>query len=146
MFAVWPNFVDSAYAHEGSAAAGNLSSMMHRTCDSRISCGRPGASCDRSDEIGVTLALQGGKRRDLAFVRLVTEQSQAQRPLSLDGLPLLNHLWLDRGVATVEAAALSRKPAPDLPARLFAEGELVRLGAPRAAFHCLVCNNVDLSR
>ena len=46
----------------------------------------------------------------------------------------------------MEAAALSRKPAPDLPARLFAEGELVRHGAPRAAFHCLVCNNVDLSR
>ena len=79
--------------------------------------GRPAPSYDRSNESGVTLVLPGGKA-SLAFARLVAEESQAQRPLSLDDLLLLNHLWLDRRLATAEAAALVQKPEGEARTRL----------------------------
>ena len=47
----------------------------------------------------MVLVLPGGKA-NLAFARLVAEESQAQRPLGLDDLLLLNHLWLDRRLTT----------------------------------------------
>jgi len=82
--------------------------------------GRPAPSYARSNETGVVLVLPGGKA-NLAFARLVAEESQAQRPLGLDDLLLLNHLWLDRRLTTEEAARLIQKPEAE------ARGHLQRL-------------------
>ena len=79
--------------------------------------GRPAPSYARSNETGVVLELPGGKA-NLAFARLVTEESQAQRPLGLDDLLLLNHLWLDRRLTTEEAARLIQKPEAEARGRL----------------------------
>ncbi|GIW94563.1 MAG: ATPase AAA [Pirellulaceae bacterium] len=79
--------------------------------------GRPPPSYDRSNESGVVLVLPGGKA-NLDFVRLVIEESQAQRPLCLDELLLLNHLWLERQILTTEAARLIQKPEAEARSRL----------------------------
>lgn len=79
--------------------------------------GRPAPSYGRSNETGVVLVLPGGKA-NLAFARLVAEESQADRPLTLDGLLLLNHLWLDRRLTTSEAAALIQRPEGEARGRL----------------------------
>ena len=79
--------------------------------------GRPAPSYARSNETGVVLVLPGG-RANLAFARLVAEESQAQRPLGLDDLLLLNHLWLDRRLTTEEAARLIQKPEAEARGRL----------------------------
>jgi ATP-dependent DNA helicase RecG len=79
--------------------------------------GRPAPSYARSNETGVVLVLPGGKA-NLAFARLVAEESQAQRPLGLDDLLLLNHLWIDRRLATEEAARLIQKPEAEARGRL----------------------------
>lgn len=79
--------------------------------------GRPAPSYDRSDENGVVLVLPGGKA-NLAFARLVAEESQAGRALGLDELLLLNYLWLDRRLPTAEAAAAIQKPEAEARARL----------------------------
>jgi len=86
----------------------------------QLRSGRPAPSYARSNETGVVLVLPGG-RANLAFARLVAEESQAQRPLGLDDLLLLNHLWLDRGLTTEEAARLIQKPEAE------ARGHLQRL-------------------
>ncbi len=79
--------------------------------------GRPAPSYARSNETGVVLVLPGGEA-NLAFARLVAEESQAQRPLGLDDLLLLNHLWLDRRLTTEEAARLIQKPEAEARGRL----------------------------
>jgi ATP-dependent DNA helicase RecG len=79
--------------------------------------GRPAPSYARSNETVVVLVLPGGKA-NLAFARLVAEESQAQRPLGLDDLLLLNHLWLDRRLTTEEAARLIQKPEAEARGRL----------------------------
>jgi ATP-dependent DNA helicase RecG len=79
--------------------------------------GRPAPSYARSNETGVVLVLPGGKA-NLAFARLVAEESQAHRPLGLDDLLLLNHLWLDRRLTTEEAARLIQKPDAEARGRL----------------------------
>ncbi len=79
--------------------------------------GRPAPSYERSNESGVTLVLSGGPA-NLAFARIVAEESQAQRPLSLDDLLLLNHLWLNRRLSTEEAARLIQKPESEARGRL----------------------------
>ena len=79
--------------------------------------GRPAPSYARSNETGVVLVLPGGKA-NLAFARLVAEESQAQRPLGLDDLLLLNHLWIDRRLTTEEAARLVQKPEAEARGRL----------------------------
>jgi ATP-dependent DNA helicase RecG len=79
--------------------------------------GRPAPSYARSNETGVVLVLPGGKA-NLAFARLVAEEGQAQRPLGLDDLLLLNHLWLDRRLTTEEAALLIQKPEAEARGRL----------------------------
>jgi ATP-dependent DNA helicase RecG len=79
--------------------------------------GRPAPSYARSNETGVVLVLPGGKA-NLAFARLVAEESQAQRPLGLDDLLLLNHLWIDRRLTTEEAARLIQKPEGEARGRL----------------------------
>ncbi len=79
--------------------------------------GRPAPSYERSNESGVTLVLPGGQA-NLGFARLVVEESQAERPLGLDDLLLLNHLWLDRRLSTADAARLIQKPEGEARARL----------------------------
>ncbi len=79
--------------------------------------GRPAPSYGRSNESGVVLELPGGKA-NLAFARFVAEESQADRPLALDDLLLLNHLWLDRRLTTAEAAALIQRPEGEARSRL----------------------------
>jgi ATP-dependent DNA helicase RecG len=79
--------------------------------------GRPAPSYARSNETAVVLVLPGGKA-NLAFARLVAEESQAQRPLGLDDLLLLNHLWLDHRLTTEEAARLIQKPEAEARGRL----------------------------
>jgi ATP-dependent DNA helicase RecG len=79
--------------------------------------GRPAPSYERSDESGVVLVLPGGKA-NLAFARLVAEESQASRPLTLDDLLLLNHLWLERRLTTEEAAKLIQKRETEARTRL----------------------------
>lgn len=79
--------------------------------------GRPAPSYARSNESGVVVVLPGGKA-NLAFARLVAEESQADRPLLLDDLLLLNHLWLDRRLTTEEAARLIQKPEAEAHSRL----------------------------
>ncbi|RTG98963.1 AAA family ATPase [Thermus scotoductus] len=71
--------------------------------------GRPAPSYERSNEAAVVLVLPGGKA-NLAFVRLVVEESQAERPLGLDELLLLNHLWSERHLTTDQASVLIQKP------------------------------------
>ena len=90
--------------------------------------GRPAPSYARSNETGVVLVLPGGKA-NLAFARLVAEESQAQRPLGLDDLLLLNHLWLDRRLTTEEAARLIQKPEAEARGRLLS---LVEAGLAEA--------------
>lgn len=79
--------------------------------------GRPAPSYARSNEAGVVLVLPGG-RANLEFVRLVVEEGQADRPLSLDDLLLLNRLWLNRSITTTDAAAVTQKPEGEARARL----------------------------
>ena len=70
--------------------------------------GRPAPSYERSTETDVVLVIPGGKA-NLDFVRLVVEESQAGRPLGLDELLLLNHLWQERRIDTPTAACLIQK-------------------------------------
>lgn len=74
--------------------------------------GRPAPNYERSNESGVVLVLPGGEA-NLEFARMVAEESQAGRPLSLEALLLLNHLWLERRLSTEEAARLIQKPAAE---------------------------------
>lgn len=83
----------------------------------QLRSGRPAPNYGRSNESGVVLVLPGGQA-NLAFARLVVEESQAERPLSLDDLLLLNHLWLDRRLPTEEAARAIQKPDAEARSRL----------------------------
>ncbi len=74
--------------------------------------GRPAPSYERSTETDVVLVLPGGKA-NLAFVRLVVEESQAGRPQGLDELLVLNALWHERTVNTARVAALIQKSETD---------------------------------
>lgn len=71
--------------------------------------GRPAPSYERSTLTDVVLVLPGG-RANLEFVRLVVEESQANRSLGLDELLLLNQLWQERRLTTLEASRLIQKP------------------------------------
>jgi len=71
--------------------------------------GHPIPSYERSTPTDVVLVLPGGKA-NLAFVRLLVEESQAGWLLELDELLLLNHLWRERRLITEEAARLIQKP------------------------------------
>lgn len=71
--------------------------------------GRPAPSYAQSTATSVVLVLPGGEA-NLAFARLVAQESQAGRPLGLDELLLLNALWLERRLATAGAARLLQKP------------------------------------
>jgi len=70
--------------------------------------GRPAPSYERSNETGVVLVLPGGSA-NLEFVRLITEETQAGRQLRLDELLILNRLWSERHLTTVEGIRLIQK-------------------------------------
>ncbi len=82
-----------------------------RPCEAveQLRNGRPAPSYERSSPENVVLVLHGG-RANLNFVRLVTEEGQAGRPLSLDELLALNSIWQERRITTHEAARLIQKP------------------------------------
>ena len=79
--------------------------------------GRPAPSYERSGPTDVVLVLPGGKA-NLAFARLVAEESQADRLLSLDDLLILNALWMQRRISSTEAARLIQKPETESRASL----------------------------
>jgi ATP-dependent DNA helicase RecG len=79
--------------------------------------GHPVPSYERSTPTDVVLVLPGGKA-NLAFVRLLVEEGQAGRPLELDELLLLNHLWRERRLTVEEAAHLIQKAEADAKAVL----------------------------
>lgn len=70
--------------------------------------GRPAPSYDRTTQNSVVVVLPGGKA-NLAFVRMVVEESQRGYLLKLDELLILNHLWRERQLTTAEAARLIQK-------------------------------------
>ena len=70
--------------------------------------GRPAPSYRRSTETSVVLVMPGGQA-NLNFVRLAMEENQAGRILGLDELLILNSLWSERILRTVEAAKLTQK-------------------------------------
>lgn len=78
--------------------------------------GRPAPSYARSTESNVVLVLPGGEA-NLEFVRLVVEENQAGRVLGLDGLLLLNRMWMEQRLTTAEAA-LVQKPEAEARANL----------------------------
>jgi len=88
----------------------------------QIRNGRPVPSYERSTETDVVLVLPGGEA-NLDFVRLVSEEARGGRPLALDGLLILNHLWRERRITTPEAARLMQKPEAEARARLEALAE-----------------------
>ena len=79
--------------------------------------GRPAPSYERSTQTDVVLVLPGG-RPNLAFVRLVVEENQAESTLSLDDLLILNHLWMDSRLTPIEATLLAQKPEAEIRAIL----------------------------
>lgn len=100
--------------------------------------GRPAPSYERSTPTDVVLVLAGGKA-NLDFVRLVVEESQAGRPLSLDELLVLNGLWQERRITTHQAARLIQKSESEARAvleRLVEAGLIEGRGAGRGrAYH-----------
>ncbi len=86
--------------------------------------GRPAPLYERSTETDVVVVLPGGSA-NLEFVRLATEESQAGRPLNMNDLLLLSHIWQERRLTTSEAARLVQKP--EIEARVVLE-HLVEAG------------------
>lgn len=82
--------------------------------------GRPAPDYGRSDSSGVRVILHGGVP-SLQFATLVYEEAEAGRELSLDELLILNSLYIQRRIASAEAARLIQKGAPE------ARGVLERL-------------------
>jgi ATP-dependent DNA helicase RecG len=71
--------------------------------------GRPVPSYARSDPSSVIVGIPGGQA-NLDFIRLVAEEGQGGRVLTLDELLLLNSLLQERSLATQAAAVLIQKP------------------------------------
>lgn len=83
--------------------------------------GRPVPDYGRSTSVWVTLVIPGG-RANLEFIRLVLEQDESGRSLSLDELLILNSLFTDRRIDTATAAKVIQKPEAET------RGALERLG------------------
>lgn len=79
--------------------------------------GRPAPYYDRSDDTGVVVVIPGGEA-NLDFVRMIVDEAQSGRILGLDELLILNKLWLERSLATDDAARLTQKPEPETRAAL----------------------------
>ncbi len=104
--------------------------------------GRPAPSYQRSTDRDVILVLPGG-RANLAFVRLVVEEDRAGRPLGLDELLILNELWLERRLTTLDAARLIQKSQPEARAvleRLVESGLVEARGEGRGRTYHLSAN------
>jgi ATP-dependent DNA helicase RecG len=71
--------------------------------------GRPAPTYGRSTDTDVILVLPGGKA-NLGFVRLIVEENQAGRPLGLDHLLLLNHIFWERRLTAAQATQIIQKP------------------------------------
>jgi ATP-dependent DNA helicase RecG len=65
--------------------------------------GRPAPSFENSTDTDVILALPGGEA-NLEFVKLVVEENQAERLLTVEELLLLNCLWQERSISTGRAS------------------------------------------
>ncbi|MBI3973936.1 MAG: putative DNA binding domain-containing protein [Chloroflexi bacterium] len=74
--------------------------------------GHPPPSYERSTSTDVILVLPGGAPH-VAFVRLAVEESQADHPLGLDQLLILNRLWQERRLTAEHAEHLIQKPESD---------------------------------
>lgn len=83
----------------------------------QLRSGRPAPSYEKSTSINVVLTLPGGKA-NLEFVCLLVEEGQAGNPLGLDDILILNRLWLERRLTTVDVAHLIQKPEADARAAL----------------------------
>lgn len=71
----------------------------------QLRSGRPAPSYERTTEASVVVVLPGGEA-NLEFARLVAEQ--ADRPLGLDALLILNALWMERRLPIPESRTSSR--------------------------------------
>ena len=71
--------------------------------------GRPAPSYARSNSSTVIVVLYGGEA-NLDFVKLIVNESQQNRALSLDALLILNELWQEGSLTTTNAARLIQKP------------------------------------
>jgi ATP-dependent DNA helicase RecG len=101
--------------------------------------GRPVPSYEQSTLESVVLVLPGGQA-NLNFVRLIVEESQAHRPLSLDALLVLNGLWQERRLTMQEPAKLIQKPGTEARAvleRLVEVGLIEARGTGRGWTHHL---------
>lgn len=79
--------------------------------------GRPAPSYERSDIVGVSVTIPGGEA-NLDFVRLLVTEGQGGRILGLDELLILNALWQERSLDTLEAGRLTQKPETETRATL----------------------------
>jgi ATP-dependent DNA helicase RecG len=86
--------------------------------------GRPAPDYSRSTDAAVVVVLPGGAA-SLEFARFVIEQERAGRPLSLDGLLILNEIYRERRIDLARAMELTQKPATPVRASL---EHLVELG------------------
>jgi len=75
----------------------------------QLRTGRPAPSYDRSTGVNVVLVLPGGEA-NLDLARFVAEEGIADRPLDVDSLVLLSHLWREERLTVSEAARLIQKP------------------------------------
>ncbi len=101
--------------------------------------GRPAPSYERSTPTDVVLVLPGGEA-NLAFVQLVVEENQANRPLGLNELLLLNYLWQERRLTTQDAASLLQRSEAEARAvleRLVEIGLLEARGERKGRFYHL---------
>lgn len=100
--------------------------------EEQLRSGRPAPSYDRSTESAVVLLLPGGEA-NLAFVKLVVEESATLTPLRAEGLLILNELWLERRLDEVAAAKLVQRPEREARAILerLVEGGLVEASGDR---------------
>lgn len=79
--------------------------------------GRPAPSYSRSDAASVTVVIAGGDA-NLDFVRFLVTEGQLGLKPGLDDLLILNALWQERNLETVDAARLIQKPEVDARATL----------------------------
>jgi len=85
--------------------------------EGQLRYGRPAPDYTRSTESSVTVVLPGGPA-NLGFAQVVVEEEQAARPLSLDGLMILNYLDRDRRIDLPIAARLTQRGDADTKATI----------------------------
>jgi len=83
----------------------------------QLNLGRPAPSYELTSETSVCVTLLGGEG-NLHFVRFLLEESQANRPLNLNQLLVLNQLWHTRYITTKEAAVLIQRGEAEARAQL----------------------------